>query len=482
MEDGRLRQEIKGSGLSFALLRFQYANTIEGETLLYEVMYAQSDCHINGEDPYAFPICNYEETIRPTSMNGAQNFSRHFGDDPYDNLLLHSSPYGYSFFEDGQSWTMFPKPNRAEAEWDMGMIVEEPEFVEVNAYVARVKVDAHVPELYLGLALDGKLMKLNDGSFYQRPTAAGTHSLVPQTLPRGKDLPHIQLAIMVVRGEGSGEPTPGPGAESISIDAAWVQVGYRKPCDIDCYLPEPQCSPADYVAQSESLIQIRERMQQLADSEYSGLSFPLNLNRVVLCGGEVLYLLDEELAMLAGEYLTDQVVVIGSAAQTFTLRSQGEATGGGGNDGEPGLSVPDLFAMELHYDEESQPLDAPAQYNGNIAWTKWQVRGHQASYYGYRYDELDRLKKATYAEDLGGAGMSVTNKYTVDSPEGYIQYDKRGNIELLRRNGGIGSCKAGGRVSDFSGGANYLFGQEMLAAAPGLYAEGLRVIGEGFGR
>ena len=36
--------------------------------------------------------------------------------------------------------------------------------------------------------------------------------------------------------------------------------------------------------------------------------------------------------------------------------------------------------------------------------------------------------------------------------------------------------EAGGKVSDFSGGDDYLFGQEILAAAPGLYPEGLTAV------
>lgn len=40
--------------------------------------------------------------------------------------------------------------------------------------------------------------------------------------------------------------------------------------------------------------------------------------------------------------------------------------------------------------------------------------------------------------------------------------------------------EAGGTVSDFSGTTNYLFGQEILATAPGLYTEGLQIIQKGF--
>lgn len=40
--------------------------------------------------------------------------------------------------------------------------------------------------------------------------------------------------------------------------------------------------------------------------------------------------------------------------------------------------------------------------------------------------------------------------------------------------------EAGGTVSDFSGKENYLFGKEILAAAPGLYEEGLKIIREEF--
>ncbi|MEM1319061.1 MAG: RHS repeat-associated core domain-containing protein [Bacteroidota bacterium] len=91
----------------------------------------------------------------------------------------------------------------------------------------------------------------------------------------------------------------------------------------------------------------------------------------------------------------------------------------------------DLFAMKLDYDVSNAVLQSDAQKNGNIASMSWQVGCNNEQAYGFRYDFLDRMDKAVYAEFDHGAG-NYTNfgRYNVST-----SYDKRGNILTMRRNG-----------------------------------------------
>jgi hypothetical protein len=95
----------------------------------------------------------------------------------------------------------------------------------------------------------------------------------------------------------------------------------------------------------------------------------------------------------------------------------------------------ELFAMELHYNDGKSDLDAPAQYNGNISWMKWRVntgntRLSQA--YGYQYDKLNRLTKATYGEfELDKPCVVNKDRYN----EVITYQDHRGNIGGIQRNG-----------------------------------------------
>ena len=66
-------------------------------------------------------------------------------------------------------------------------------------------------------------------------------------------------------------------------------------------------------------------------------------------------------------------------------------------------------------------------YNGNIAETFWSTAtdGGFVRNYGYKYDQLNRLKDATYQKS-----NLVTNMYNEK-----LTYDKNGNIMTLKRNG-----------------------------------------------
>jgi RHS repeat-associated protein len=103
----------------------------------------------------------------------------------------------------------------------------------------------------------------------------------------------------------------------------------------------------------------------------------------------------------------------------------------------------ELFAMELHYNDGKSDLDAPAQYNGNISWMKWRVntgntRLSQA--YGYQYDKLNRLTKATYGEfELDKPCVINKDRYN----ETISYQDHRGNIDRIQRNGLFGNATYG---------------------------------------
>ncbi len=75
-----------------------------------------------------------------------------------------------------------------------------------------------------------------------------------------------------------------------------------------------------------------------------------------------------------------------------------------------------LFALQLLYENASRP-----QYNGNISSMIWNTRQKNRSQYNFRYDALNRLKKARYLPD----GRYDTR----------YSYDLNGNITQLKRNG-----------------------------------------------
>ena len=115
---------------------------------------------------------------------------------------------------------------------------------------------------------------------------------------------------------------------------------------------------------------------------------------------------------------------------------------------------PDLFGEVIRYDDPENGIpngkDAsgnnrtttPRQYNGNISQIRWQVAGREMQIYSYNYDNLDRLTEANYADwHTGSSGakgwgtpFASDNKY-----QEMINYDLRGNITKLNRNGLTGN-------------------------------------------
>jgi RHS repeat-associated protein len=102
----------------------------------------------------------------------------------------------------------------------------------------------------------------------------------------------------------------------------------------------------------------------------------------------------------------------------------------------PSIDSLDLFAMELYYASSNTAIQSEPQFNGNISQIVWQAAGRHKQSYGYQYDGLNRLTKATYADLLCTAPNTgcvyVTNDHY---SEPLISYDQMGNITRLQRYG-----------------------------------------------
>ncbi|OHT44971.1 DUF6443 domain-containing protein [Flavobacterium tructae] len=91
-----------------------------------------------------------------------------------------------------------------------------------------------------------------------------------------------------------------------------------------------------------------------------------------------------------------------------------------------GTDPKDLFAFKINYNTPT--VGATPLYNGNISETHWTTNSDPAGMirsYGYKYDNLNRLKEGTYKK-----ATALSNAYNEA-----LLYDKNGNIVKLTRNG-----------------------------------------------
>jgi RHS repeat-associated protein len=97
----------------------------------------------------------------------------------------------------------------------------------------------------------------------------------------------------------------------------------------------------------------------------------------------------------------------------------------------------DLYSQNITYGDPASQTGAAAQNNGNISSTTWQVLGRAKQAYGFTYDGLDRLSVANYYDITEGYQSGVlTSQYSTDNKfKEAVQYDVRGNIVGLQRNG-----------------------------------------------
>ena len=91
----------------------------------------------------------------------------------------------------------------------------------------------------------------------------------------------------------------------------------------------------------------------------------------------------------------------------------------------------DVFGLDLKYNDAAS---GHKQYNGNIGEMIWKTVGgptganESTQRYRLNYDDLNRLKTATYLS------TGKNNQYNVSGNDGGIRYDRNGNILHLSRN------------------------------------------------
>lgn len=95
-----------------------------------------------------------------------------------------------------------------------------------------------------------------------------------------------------------------------------------------------------------------------------------------------------------------------------------------------------FFGMEIGYDKPGDATFNNLQVNGNIGGISWKSKGSNIPRkYDYQYDNLNRLKTATFNQQNGGAGPS--NAWTSDKVNFTVQildangssnYDENGNL------------------------------------------------------
>ena len=104
-----------------------------------------------------------------------------------------------------------------------------------------------------------------------------------------------------------------------------------------------------------------------------------------------------------------------------------------------------LFTENIVYDgpDNTIPGAQASQFNGNISQITWQVAGREKQAYSYKYDNLDRLTEANYADIHSNPSYhNWSSAYKTDNKyQEKVAYDLRGNINKLERNGFTGtSC------------------------------------------
>ncbi|MEI9917648.1 MAG: DUF6443 domain-containing protein [Bacteroidota bacterium] len=111
------------------------------------------------------------------------------------------------------------------------------------------------------------------------------------------------------------------------------------------------------------------------------------------------------------------------------------------NDGTTNDDANDLFGMELKYDQviSINGGNTKGQFGGNIASMQWSTNNMHdpvvERIYGFAYDDMNRLKDATYSKKSSGVFSADANLYDEN-----LTYDKNGNIATLNRKGLLGTA------------------------------------------
>ncbi|MEM1321370.1 MAG: RHS repeat-associated core domain-containing protein [Bacteroidota bacterium] len=365
--------------------------------------------------------CTYDESF-PAHSVSINRGNSYFSRGPAWYNVLENDNIDNSLAEDGILWNF---NGGAEVVWDASFQSQLPSSASNVEYNVTLKgIQNYVKQIHIGLHDGTDFVTINGGNRFLTFNFPG----IPDSeflLEPDSSLSTVQMGNMKVVTMIGG---------IFSLDAVIVNVKYQALCEIDppikpCYTPIPECSEAEQTLQLLSLEPIHVAAQNMTVND---LTLPALLLRVKLCNGSEIYLFQQELAALLGDYIILQPVGISSVDQTFDVDL------GLGNS----LDNYDLFSLRLYYnekkDDQGNELSGPGRWNGNISNLQWQTRGRAYQTYGLFYDELDRLNTAQYVEFQTDGTNTSNNQYGVDN----ITYDLRGNILSLNRNGLMNGCSS----------------------------------------
>ncbi len=102
-------------------------------------------------------------------------------------------------------------------------------------------------------------------------------------------------------------------------------------------------------------------------------------------------------------------------------------------------AMPDLFGMNLFYDQRDSGLGNKTQFNGNISAVKWSnnlsLSATKSNGYIYTYDSMKRIVNANYLTNTASTWTASSN-----FAENGFSYDLNGNIQGLNRTNSSGAA------------------------------------------
>ncbi|MEO1262602.1 MAG: polymorphic toxin type 47 domain-containing protein [Bacteroidota bacterium] len=392
--------------------------------------------------------CSYVNQIfLAKSVGPTTSFSNYFGDPPYADLTAYGNPEN-SLEDDGINWELYPGwgiyagSNLAfvsmESEWNFGVqLPPDAKFVSASVHIQlALACSSHVK---LALFIDNEIVPFNGGKEYVSiwATWPECYSRTIKEIDFYPDEPLTKEELSRIR-LGIAKHAHILGAE---IDVAYIKASYSTLCNL-CEQEPLACSEEEQQAQQASLETI---IETAAITPLSQVPLPTNLYRVQLCDGSEVYLFHHELEVLQGNYLILQVIPVNGPRQTFLSNI-------GGTSPVPEPTSNTFFKMKLkYYNDDAEITGGDEGYkNGNIAAMYWQVENQHEMVYEFKYDELDRLEKAVFANkyklENGDVLYAHNHAYDVRT----VKYDKIGNITKIRRYGPVWDCEnMGGEMANW---------------------------------
>ena len=382
---------------------------------------------------------NVNQVFPAKSIGPTTSFSNYFGEPPYEDASVIGDSEN-SLADDGVNWELVPGYQYnlvpIEAEWDLG--VNLPPDAVLNSASAHIQLAIPCSTSWkLALFIDNEIVPFNGGQQIMVISSVWPDCYNPiiQELDFYPDQPLTKEQLSKLR---MGISRYGVGA--VYIDVAYVKLTYTTLCNL-CNQEPLSCTEGEQQAQQASLDSI---IAAAAITPLSQIPMPTNLYRVQLCDSSEVYLFHHELELLQGSYLILQAIPVNGPRQTFLSNI-------GGTSPVPSPSKGEFFRLKLkYYSDDPEITGGDKGYgNGNIAAMYWQVENQHEMVYEFRYDRLDRLEQAVFANryklENGGIVYAHNHAYDVRG----IGYDKVGNLMKVRRFGPVWDCEnVGGEMAN----------------------------------